>query len=457
MQEMPRHSPPRAPLALFGLVALSASLALAAYALLQARETARQQARTALAERDRARQAETLAAARLAAVRTRLGGVPGQDFDDMLAELDEEIARLGGGSPNDSYVAVARRLADLLKNSEDEFEHVLADKQELERNYEAQHGIKQAAIQEAATATQQARSELFAERAEFEKKMTSKDAEIAAIMDRASTLAARLETERRDKAKVREELLTQVNKLRKVLVEARAPYTPSALAHQKPDGKVVRSSAATRTAWVNIGSRDGVQPLLTFSVQPQGFSGNPYTKPKAKLEVVRVVAPDLSEARIVEQTLTNPVLDGDLLFNPAWSPGRVMRFALAGLLDLDEDGRDDRPLVRQLIERAGARIDAEVLADGTQRGEVNVETNYFIRGKAPEPIGPAAQHTIHAMAEMERTALDYGAVVIELGKFLDLMGYSRRHGAAAAAPTRPRLAPVDNPSIRRATPSSVAN
>jgi hypothetical protein len=352
--------------------------------------------------------------------------VPGLEFAELLTSIDDDLRQYGAGAPNETYADVVRRLQSVIDIHRTELKQVMADKSVLEREFEASQQVKQQSVDQAKAATQEANKDLLTERSDFMRKMSAKDQEILSIMDHAKTLANKLETETREKEKIHEELLGEVNKLRRILVEARAPFTPNALARQKPDGSVVRSSAATKTVWLNIGSKHGVEPQLTFSVQPTGFSGNPFTKPKAKIEVVAVSGPDLAEARIIESNLTNPIIAGDQVYNPAWNPGKVMRFALAGVMDIDDDGVDDRAKVRQMIRIAGARIDAEIMPDGAQQGEVSVETNYFVRGGRPDPekSGPVQLQVLAAMAKMERTSLDYGAVVIDLAKFLDLMGYA---------------------------------
>jgi hypothetical protein len=432
------------------LVMATTTLAILSYWLWQGKQRAEDQAKVAQQEREHARQGQTVAMNRVALLERRITRLPDLDFDQVLAVADDDIRQYGGGIPNESYADVVRRLQTLFENARAELEQVTTDNELLQQEYESLEKIKQVAVDVATANTQEARRDLLAERAEFHRQMAGKDSEIRAIFDRANTLASRLETEQRDKAKIREELLGEVNKLRRILTEARAPFTPNALANQKPDGKVVRASAATKTAWINVGSKHGVQTQFTFSVQPAGFSGNPFTKPKAKLEVVKVTGPDLSEARVVQASLTDPVLEGDLIYNPAWNPGRIMRFALAGLLDIDGDGTDDRPTVRHMIEKAGAKIDAQVLPDATVRGEVTVETNYFVRGLRPDPenANPVDLQVIAAMSRMERTALDYGATVLDLAKFLDLMGYA---SSRQASPVVPRLAPADNPLRRTST------
>jgi hypothetical protein len=41
------------------------------------------------------------------------------------------------------------------------------------------------------------------------------------------------------------------------------------------------------------------------------------------------------------------------------------RFAIAGLIDLDNDGKSDIDLMRRLIKISGGTIDAEIQIDGT--------------------------------------------------------------------------------------------
>ncbi len=394
--------------------------------LWQQKERAEGLTKHAIAERDRAKQAHSEALAQLQSLRKRLNRQLDASFSELLAFIDSDLQEFGTGMPDETYADVVRRLSTRVGAQLTEIKQLNADKDRLQEQYLALEPTKQVAVEVAHSATEDARKDLVIERSNFHRQMADKEDQIKGILDRANTIAMRLDTEQRDKEKIREELLSQVNKLRTILVEARAPFTPHALAKQKPDGRVVRASASTKTAWLNIGSKQGVQPQLTFSVQPGGFSGNPFTKPKAKLEVVKVSGPDMCEARILEASITNPVIEGDEIYNPAWNPGNVMRFALAGLLDMDGDGADDRARVRQIISIAGAKIDAEILPDGTEQGELTVETNYFVRGIRPDPEkgGVAQMKVLSAMAKMERTALDYGAVVIDLGKFLDLMGYT---------------------------------
>jgi hypothetical protein len=407
------------------LVIGNVGLAVLTYWLWQNKERTELQVAQLTTELDQSKKSHAEAVAQIRTLRQRINHQTELGFAEVMAAIDDDLREFGTGTPTETYTDVVRRLQNLVNTHRAELKQLIADKERLQQDFEVSRDTKQKAVEVAEADSQDARKELVQEEAEMGRKLAAKDAEILRALDRANTLASRMDQEKRDKEKIREELLTQVDKLRRILLEARAPYTPNALAKQKPDGRVVKSSAATKTAWLNVGSKHGVETQLTFSVQPAGFTGNPFTKPKAKLEVVKVTGSDMCEARIVESVLTNPVIEGDEIYNPAWNPGKVMRFALAGLLDIDADGTDDRAKVRQLISIAGAKIDAEILPDGTERGEVTVETNYFVRGGRPDPdkAGVVGMKVLSSMAKMERTALDYGATVINLDKFLDLMGF----------------------------------
>jgi hypothetical protein len=60
------------------------------------------------------------------------------------------------------------------------------------------------------------------------------------------------------------------------------------------------------------------------------------------------------------------------------------RFAIAGLVDIDNDGKSDIDLIRRIIERGGGTIDAEIHIDGKATGQLRRDTTYLILGKLPD-------------------------------------------------------------------------
>lgn len=195
---------------------------------------------------------------------------------------------------------------------------------------------------------------------------------------------------------------------------------------ETPDGQIYWVNQRTRTVWINLGLADGLRRQTTFSVFDQaamnvasaGGAARKADVSKGKIEITRVIDQHLAEGRIVEDQLSNPILKGDQVFSPAWKPGRRVRFALVGFMDINEDRRSDRELIRRIIQQGGGEVDAEVLDDGSVVGELSENTRYLVRGTAPAKRTVLASYT--AMIEDARTL---GIQEISLERVLELMGY----------------------------------
>jgi hypothetical protein len=142
------------------------------------------------------------------------------------------------------------------------------------------------------------------------------------------------------------------------------------------DGKVLQVSQHSRIAIINLGRDDLLRTGLLFQVYPTRGGTLQSRTAKATLEVTRILGPHRSEARILSDRDTNPVLPGDAVDSMTWQPGEPAHFALAGLLDLDGDGKSDRLKVHALIKKQGGVIDAEVDERGERSGRVTHNTRY---------------------------------------------------------------------------------
>jgi len=149
------------------------------------------------------------------------------------------------------------------------------------------------------------------------------------------------------------------------------------------DGKVLQVSQHSRIAIINLGRDDLLRTGLVFQVYPTRGGTLQSRTAKATLEVTRILGSHRSEARILSDRDTNPVLPGDAVDSMTWQPGEPVHFALAGLLDLDGDGKSDRLKVHALIKKQGGVIDAEVDEHGERSGRVTHNTRYLVVGRRP--------------------------------------------------------------------------
>ncbi len=192
-------------------------------------------------------------------------------------------------------------------------------------------------------------------------------------------------------------------------------------ANEVPDGKIYWVNQRTRTAWIDVGSEDGLRLQTTFSVYPDTTANPAQARQKGKLEIIGLKGPHMAEATIVEDDVSNPLMPGDKIFSPTWEPGRAEHFALAGFMDLDGDGNSDRKRMRELITMNGGVIDAEVADDGTKSGLLGVGTKYLVRGEQPKPV--EGSNSLAGWSEINKEAQTLGTKTMDVHELLNYMGH----------------------------------
>jgi len=138
----------------------------------------------------------------------------------------------------------------------------------------------------------------------------------------------------------------------------------------------------------------------------------------------------------VENANRDPILAGDLLFNPAWSPAQREHIAIAGIIDIDGDGVDDTPELVRSLERQGIVVDAwlDVKERKIKGTGINERTTYFVLGESykwsssipPDPDNPifqASNELNGKIEEMKAKARDSGVQTVAYRRFLALIGY----------------------------------
>lgn len=226
--------------------------------------------------------------------------------------------------------------------------------------------------------------------------------------------------------KEKEAYVQQTEKLQrqnKILIDKiAAEQNPAAVgAAERPDGKITWVNQRGGNVYVNLGSADGLQRSTRFTVYDAGTVNLSQSDPKASIEVTTIRGAHLAQARIVEDTLSDPILTDDNVYSPVWNPGQKTHFALVGFMDIDKDGKSDRQLVRGLIAQNGGVVDAEVLDDGTWEGKLTVNTRYLVQGeRANEKTATAVRQTA---SRMFREADSLGVEKMSIERLLSDMGW----------------------------------
>ncbi len=229
-----------------------------------------------------------------------------------------------------------------------------------------------------------------------------KDKEIDALMGRITTLDQRVKN--------------QQEKLKAVQSNGSGGSSS-----ETPDGKITWVSQRGGSVYVNLGSDDGLSRGTMFTVYDSNTVNIGNTEPKASIEITTIRGANLSEGRIIEDTLSNPILSQDVVYSPVWNPGQKTHFALVGFMDVDGDGKSDRRLISGLIAQNGGVIDAEVLDDGTRQGKLSINTHYLVKGEAATDKSSAA--VLEASSRMVDEASELGIEAISVERLLSDMGW----------------------------------
>jgi hypothetical protein len=238
-------------------------------------------------------------------------------------------------------------------------------------------------------------------------------------------------------------------------VQAKSSEAPLSM---RTDWKIVKMDARGKNPYINLGSVDKVKPQLTFSIHGVGLDGRPNPKPKGTLEVVNVINDHLSQTRITSVVDRNrdPVLEGDIIYNPAWNPTLKKHVAVAGLIDLTGDGRDSLYEFMRNLDRQNVVVDAYLdPKDGSVKGKITFRTDFLILGDVPDPSGrtkitsDTEKRLLAGRNEMINEAKKYGVRNVGLMGYLEMIGYRMPSGPRDERPIRynPDLRPDTTPRL----------
>ncbi|MFW6169057.1 MAG: hypothetical protein ACODAD_01110 [Planctomycetota bacterium] len=185
---------------------------------------------------------------------------------------------------------------------------------------------------------------------------------------------------------------------------------------ESPDAVVTTVNQRGRVLYIDVGAEDNLKPQQTFSVFDKGTTGIMDAQPKGRIEVHRVLGAHAAMCHILEDEVSNIIAPGDLVFTPAWSPGKNIHFAICGYIDITEGRGNDADLLAKLIKLNGGVID----------DEITVQTRYLIQGE--RSVGEQTDRDVAGDLQQDfdeklETAIEIGVDRLSPEKLLTLMGW----------------------------------
>jgi hypothetical protein len=218
----------------------------------------------------------------------------------------------------------------------------------------------------------------------------------------------------------------------------------------RTDWKIVNMDRSGTQPYINLGSADRVTPQLTFNVHGVGPDGKPVAQSKGTVEVVNVISDHLSQVRVTswKDRDKDPIVKGDVLFNPIWNPTLKKHVALAGTIELTGDGRDSMVEFIRSLEKQGIVVDAyldlkEKPPAIKERPGISVQTDYLILGFGPSGEAREGDKQFQEdfksrYEEMKKQARENGVTIVNLRQYLEMIGYrlpralTEKYGATPA-------------------------
>ncbi|HWB10625.1 MAG TPA: hypothetical protein VG826_15450 [Pirellulales bacterium] len=409
-------------IALIIFVMLTILLSVTTFMFFREYEEAATKSRTDAENATKAQTALREALTEMESLRKMIGVSDAAKLDEVRATFEDDMKKYANTAPPESkFYRLALEFAATTLDAKTT--ELIAARDTIQQEKDAREKVEKAKQEQVAAAEDNARkaeADLAAAKKGFEeerKKMTDDQADLARQLKEKNDAMTELAD---TKKKEIDEMTAERNKLSQyndALIEKNEQLDPTS-GFEVPDGKIVWVDQRSRTAYINVGSADGLKRQTLFSVVAGDEQVGRDQKTKGRLEVMEVLGPHFAECRITADRIVDPLLEGDKIYTPLWQPGRSEGFGIIGFIDIDNDGVDDRALVRDLIRLNGGRVDAEDTPEGKQVGELNLNTRYLIEGNPPDDTVASKAYT-----KLQRDARDIGVRLIGVNKFLDQVGW----------------------------------
>jgi len=357
-------------------------------------------------------------------LKQHIGWSASDKLPDITETFNKDMDTYGArfGEDERSYRKLVENLYKALQNADVQLQDAAKKIQSYQQQIAQIQAAADSQVAEYKQAMEKLKQDLEQERAAFNKQRAEFTQKTDQLQNTLAQAQQRFEAEIAKKDGTIAQLNQKISELR------RAVDTKSAIIDDMvsprldvPDGKIRWVNQRERTVWINVGQADNLPNLTTFAVYDAEINDLTTAKKKADIQVVRIIGEHLAEARILEDDLSDPMMPGDILHTPIWSPGQQEHFALTDGLDIDGDGKSDAHVVRNLITMSGGVIDAELDDAGNLHGQLTGQTRYLIIGTQHTAGTP--KQLLDARVALLRKAQELGIRTIALGDFLQKAGW----------------------------------
>ncbi|WP_153555694.1 hypothetical protein [Roseimaritima sediminicola] len=348
------------------------------------------------------------------------------DIDAIGQRFVKDIGALGPNldPANRNYPAIPEFMINSLRDRNVQNTQLNDERKRIDEQAKQDVTIAEKAAADAKANTKKMEDTLNERIAEFDKAREAMKLKNAEIADSLTNLERQLTQARQQAqqeiASLRQDI-TAKNQL--IDVQKRRINELQQTQFEVAQGEV--TSVLNKLIQINLGSADSLRRGVVFSVIDADATRVTDAEPKAKIEVIAIRSDHLSICRVIEApALSDPIIPGDKIYSPFWAPGRTVKIALAGEIDIDNDGRGDTETLRGMIMAAGGQV----------VDELDSEVRFLVVGETPEVEDgedPQARQRVSNLGAIRSEARELGVTEIPVWK---LMNYIQAISDARTTP-----------------------
>ena len=379
-------------------------------------------------------------------------------FDTIATKFYGDMKAFGQEVPIQErhYGKLTDYFTDTVRDRNERYRQVREELATVRTQAEADVATARAAQQKAETERENLAKQLDDERAQFAKSREDMTTKMELARDSKTKSERALQQMRRTRMQEEQQLNGKITQLENTIETQKLELNKLRDGRfESVQGEITWTMRGgrdgTKIVSINLGSADQLRPGITFGVVDRDDTSRLQDADvKASIQVTKILGPHSAEARVVAvPKVGNPIIPGDAVYSPFWAPGRTVRIALAGNIDIDGDDKPDNPILEGMIRAAGA----EVADNGEQSGRIDPGIRFLVVGDTPDlgdtNQGRAAAEIARVGAAKQR-AIEAGVTVIPAWK---LEAYLRTLDDSLTTPLGSAVRGEDFPARRIGGPA----
>lgn len=192
---------------------------------------------------------------------------------------------------------------------------------------------------------------------------------------------------------------------------------------EKPNGSIQFISVAQGKATIDLGSADNIPLSATFTVYSRSETDMKNGKKKGSIQVAQITGLHSADCVVTSDNPSDPILPGDKIYSPVFGD---RHFAIAGFIDMDNNGINDVEQLVKLLEANGGVVDGYQNEDKQVR-RLEETTDFLIIGKRPDE--GAREEERMTFTNFTKAAYEFNTPQISLDQLLQTMGINPESSA----------------------------